>query len=329
MSDFRLASVLNRRHWWWQISIGLAIAVGLLVLLLHKIDGRATVQALSRAQPLWVGAALLSVLLNDITKTFRWRLLFPADQPTPSRRQTFGILMAGQLVNMVLPFRSGDVFRAYFMGRDRGASTAATFGTIGAEKLIDLILLGLVAAFILPLIVLPSSVHTSPVQMLALAVGVSLVWAALILALPHLDRLLLNLGQRFPLCARWADLLHRLLQGLTALREWRKLPQLLAWSGAVWGTAILTNMLLFQAFGMTPSLLYAALVLLFIYGGVSIPMAPGQLGVFEALTVVALRLVGIEPVMALAYALLLHALVLVVPMLFGSVWLFRRTRRLG
>ncbi len=329
MSDTPLTALFARRHWWWQIGLGLIIAIGLLLVLLRNIDGRATLQALAQAQPLWVGAALGSVLLNSITKTFRWRLLFPTDQPTPGRLQTFGILMAGQLMNMVLPFRSGDIFRAYFMGRDRGASTAATLGTIGAEKLVDLILTGLVAALVLPFIVLPPSVHTSPLQMFLLALAVSSVWVGLILALPWLERVLQGLGRRYPVFQRWAGFLHRLLNGLTALREWRKLPQLLLWSLAVWGTAILTNVLLLRAFDLPPSLLYAALVLIIIYGGVSIPVAPGQLGVFEALTVVALHLVGIDGAPALAYALLLHALVLVVPVLFGGMWLLRRARRVA
>lgn len=318
---------LDRRRWAWRIGVGLVLALTLLALLLYNIDGRATVQALAQAKPLWVAAALFSVLLNGLAKTFRWRLLFPTSQPIPSRRQTLGILMAGQLVNSVLPFRGGDVFRAYFMGRDRGASTAATVGTIGAEKLIDLILLGLMVSILLPLIALPPSIHTNQAQMLALALAVGLVWLALIMALPRLESLLMALSRHFPFFGRWAELLRRLLSGLTALREWQRLPPLITWSLAVWATAILTNLLLFQALALPPSFLHAALVLVFIYGGITIPVAPGQLGVFEALTVVALSLVGIEGPMALAYALLLHAAVLFVPLLIGGMWLWRRARR--
>lgn len=320
---------LNRRRWAWRFSIGLTLALALLAILLRNIDGRATMQAMAQAHPLWVGAALLSVLLNGVAKTCRWRLLFPQGQPTPGRRQTLGILLAGQLVNTVIPFRGGDAFRAYFMGRDRGASTAAAVGTIGAEKLIDLILLGLVAAILLPFVVLPPSIHTNQTQMMGVSLAVGLTWLALIMALPRLEMLLTTLSRRFPWLERWVSLLHRILSGLTALRDRRRLPPLLIWSLAVWATAILTNLLLFQALALPPSLLHAALVLVFIYGGISIPVAPGQLGVFEALTVVALGLVGIEGPRALAYALLLHAAVLLVPLLIGGTWLWRRARRWG
>lgn len=329
MTDTRLPSLLARRHWWWQIGLGFLIAAIVLAVLLHNIDGRATWQALRQARPEWVLAALGSVLANSLAKTFRWRLLFPANQPIPRRLQTFGILMAGQLINMVLPFRSGDMFRAYFMGRDRGASTAATMGTIGAEKLADLILMGIVTALVLPLIVLPPSVHSSPWQVLVLVLVVLGGWTALILALPWLERLLLAIARRFPLLQGVAGFVQRLLDGLTALREWRKLPQLVLWSLIVWLTAMLTNLLLFQAFDLPPRLLHAALVLIIIYGGVSIPVAPGQLGIFEALTVVALHLSGITGAVALAYALLLHAVVITVPLLIGSLWLLRRARRLA
>ena len=321
------SSTPNRRRWAWQFGLGLVLALALLAILLRNIDGRATVQALMQARPLWVGAALVSVFLNGVVKSWRWRLLFPPTQPLPGRLQTLGILLAGQLVNTVVPFRGGDAFRAYFIGRDRGASTAAAVGTIGAEKLIDLILLGLVAAILLPFIVLPPDIHTNQQQMLGVSLVVGLAWLALLMALPRLERFLATLSRRFSWLERWVILLHRVLSGLSALRDWHRLPQLIVWSLAVWATAILTNLLLFRALALPPSLLHAALVLVFIYGGISIPVAPGQLGVFEALTVVALGLVGIAGPPALAYALLLHAAVLLIPVLIGGTWLWRRARR--
>ncbi len=304
------------------------IAALIIYLLLSVIDWRATVQALQQAHILWVLAALASVIFNGFAKSQRWRTLFPPDQPPPTRSQTFGILMAGQVVNFVLPLRSGDIFRAYFVGRDRGASTASAFGAIGAEKLIDIILVGFAAAIVLPMVALPSWISADGSQVGAVSLLAALAWLGLILALPWINRLLARWGRRSALAARVAGVMQRLLDGLTALRQWRRLPVVLMWTALVWGTAITTNLLLFRALDMPVELLNALVVLIIIYGGVSVPVVPGQLGVFEGLTVLALSLVGVNSATALAYALLLHVLVLLVPIVFGGWWLLRRTRQM-
>ena len=326
MADSSSPTISISRRRWLLMLLGLLIAAIIFYLLVSAIDWRATVQAFKLANPWWVLAALASIFINGIAKSQRWRTLFPPTQPPPSRSETFGILMAGQVVNSVLLLRSGDIFRAYFAGRDRGASTASAFGTIGAEKLVDVILVGLAAALVLPMVV-PSWVNADQVGIVSLVATAG--WLALLLSLPIINRLLAKWGRHSALSARLAGVLQRLLDGLTALREWRRLPILLLWTAAVWGTAISTNLLLFQALELPPTLLNAVLVLIFIYGGVSIPVTPGQLGVFEGMTVLALSLVGVDPAIALAYALLLHGLVLVLPALFGGLWLYKRSRSAG
>ena len=327
MTDTFSAAGLTNRRWLWKILFGLLIAALIIYLLLNFINWRATLMALQQAQIAWVLAALASVIINGVAKSQRWRTLFPPDQPPPSRSETFGILMAGQVVNFVLPLRSGDIFRAYFAGRDRGASTASAFGAIGAEKLIDVILVGLAAAVVLPLVALPSWIDADGSQVGVVALVAVLGWVGLILALPRINRLLARLGQRSALAARVAGVMQRLLDGLTALRQWRRLPIVLLWTALVWGTAISTNLFLFRALDMPVDLLNALVVLIIIYGGVSVPVVPGHLGVFEGLTVLALSLVGIDSATALAYALLLHMLVLLVPVVIGGWWLVRRARK--
>lgn len=326
MTDSSSTVISFDRRRWLQILLGLLIAAFIFSLLANAIDWRATVQALRQANPWWVLAALASIFVNGIAKSQRWRTLFPPDQPPPGRKETFGILMAGQVVNSVLPLRSGDIFRAYFAGRDRGASTASAFGAIGAEKLVDVILVGLVAAMVLPMVVLPSWVNADGSQVGIVALLAIAVWLGLFLALPTMKRLLASWGQRSAFSARLAGILQNLLDGLTALREWRRLPIMLLWTAAVWGTAITTNLFLFRALALPPSLLNAVLVLIFVYGGVSIPITPGQLGVFEGMIVLALSLASVTPANALAYALLLHGLVLLVPTVFGGLWLYNRSR---
>lgn len=315
----------NRR--WLQLFLGTIIAVAVLYWLFSTIDWQATRLALSKAHLVWVVIALASVFVNSVAKAERWRMLFPADRPTPSHREAFNVLMAGQLTNFILPLRSGDILRAYLVGRDRGASTATAFGTIGAEKVIDLIVIGFLAALVLPWIVLPSWINADGTQVIVLSVLAGLVWLGLCLLLPRIERLLSSLSHHSRLLDKAMAVIRRLLDGFTAVRDLRKLPGLISWTVLVWATAFTTNLLLFQAFDIDAGLLGAVLVLVFVVGGVSIPVTLGNLGIFEGLAVLALSLAGIEPATALAFALLLHLLVLIVPAFFGGTWFLRRLRR--
>ena len=109
-------------------------------------------------------------------------------------------------------------------------------------------------------------------------------------------------------------------QGFAALRNGRSGAELLALSVAVWFTSVLNNYLLIRAFNLEVPWLAAAVVLMILQVGISLPSAPATLGLFEYLVVLALSLFGVDDNTALSYGLLLHAIVLL-PTFIGA-WLF-------
>ena len=66
--------------WRWgryaRMGLGLAISLLCLWLALRDIALDALLVSLRQAQPAWVALALLSVLLTNLAKAVRWRLLF-------------------------------------------------------------------------------------------------------------------------------------------------------------------------------------------------------------------------------------------------------------
>ncbi|NOX62008.1 MAG: flippase-like domain-containing protein [Chloroflexi bacterium] len=306
--------------------VGVLLAALAIYFLSRQVDWAIALAFMRNAQPFWFALAAFSVVFTNAFKSLRWRLLFPPDEPLPSARQVFGALMAGQFLNFMLPLRSGDISRAYFMGRRRGASTASAAGTIGAEKVIDLVILGLLFVLVLPYVVLPDAIG-HPQRNAFIGAGVGLVmWLGVLIALPWTQqRLLPWFMERWPVLAPPLKIFRRLLDGLSALRHRHRLPRLLLFSALAWFSAIATNLLLMQSLGLSRSWLAAILVVLIIQIGVSVPLAPGQIGVFEALAVFALSLTGVSFEQALAFGILLHILVLGVPMIFGLFWLWRQT----
>lgn len=325
MTDVKKVRPASNRRWLLRLTLGIVLAVIAVYFLSRAIHWGTAVAYLKQMAVGWALVAVVSVVSNNLCKAMRWRLLFPPSEPLPRRWDVFGALMTGQMLNFLLPLRSGDLSRAYFMGRHRGASTVSAAGTIGAEKVIDLTITGLLVALVLPYVVLPAWVGTAN-RGVFVGAGVGVVlWLGVFAALPWMQRTLAAFGRRWPALAAVSSFISRLLDGLQSLRHRQRLPGLLAWSVGVWAFALLTNLLLFRAFGIPATLLNAALVLLFILGGVSVPLAPAQIGVFEGMAVLALSLTGVPAEQSLAFAIVLHIIVLGVPMVIGLPWIWRQT----
>ncbi len=311
------------RRWIIRLGAGMLLAGLAIYLLDREVQWQDAFAAAKQVLPFWLCLSFLGIVANSIARALRWRLLFPADQEPPPRRAIFGVLMAGQLLNFVLPLRAGDLTRAYFMGRRRQASTAAAVGTIGAEKVLDLTIVGLLVAFVLPSLVLPSWLGSPGRDAFVGTVVGAIIWSGILLALPWFQRSLATWGARIELLAPLSRFLSRFLDGLAALRHIQRLPALLSWSAIVWLGGILANLFLMRALNLPATFLSATLVMLVIQGGVSVPLTPGQIGIFEALAVLALSLVSISATSGLAFGILLHFLVLVLPLGVGLPWLLR------
>ena len=81
---------------------------------------------------------------------------------------------------------------------------------------------------------------------------------------------------------------------------------------------------LFQAFGLRLSAGAALYLLVVLHVGVAPPSTPGKLGVFHALTVLGLGLLGVDRTTGLAYSAVLHALVYLPQIVLGAAALVVR-----
>ncbi len=307
-----------------RIALGLSLVGVVIYWVQREMDWRAALVHIRNTDFVWFTVALLAILTNNLIKALRWRLLFPADQSPPAPGEAFGAMMSGQLLNFFLPLRSGDVSRAYWMGRQRQASTAIAAGTIGAEKIIDLIVMGCLFAVVVASFVLPAWLDTGPVAvLLQLAIGLA-IWLGLLLAVPTIQAGLIAAAERWPRLASSANSLVRVLHGFSTLRQGKRMPQLWGLTLLAWLAAIAATYAMLIAQQLPATVLIAILVMVIVQGGLSIPIVPGHLGLFEALAIVALAVVGVAAEQALAFGLMLHMAVLAIPLLVGLPWLVHR-----
>jgi uncharacterized membrane protein YbhN (UPF0104 family) len=96
-------------------------------------------------------------------------------------------------------------------------------------------------------------------------------------------------------------------------------------SVAIWGTAVWTNLLTFQALGLQLPWTAAAVLLVVLQAGISVPSVPGRIGLFQYLCILSLGLFGVSQSQSLSYGILLQAIVFILPTLLSgaALWVFR------
>lgn len=100
--------------------------------------------AIQRANYFWIILALIFSFLTYCLRAYRWKyMLEPLGYKTTFWNR-YHAMMIGYLVNMTIP-RAGEASRAAMLYRSDGIPFSTSFGTIIAERAIDLFMLGLVS----------------------------------------------------------------------------------------------------------------------------------------------------------------------------------------
>jgi uncharacterized protein (TIRG00374 family) len=298
----------------------LALGLVLLALAARGIQLGTITTGVSQANPTWVFLAFLSVLGTTACKILRWQHLF-LDSQRPTISSLTAALLVGQLLNAVLPARLGDVGRAYAVSAKQEHNVATVIGTVAAEKTFDVLMLMVFATAAAATTPLPNWLDIS---LLGIAIiGVLLIAVVALIPDQRIAAWSASWDRLLPLrlAHKSAAALLRAKAGLSALRRPSMALISLAWSFAVWMLAACTNFVLFLAFDLRLSFGAALMLLVLLHIGIAPPSSPGRLGVFHALTVAGLAMLGIEQSLSLAYATVLHALVYLPQILPGVLLL--------
>ncbi len=154
---------LRRRFLSIRTLLSFAIAAGLLVLVwvLADLSLEEILDHLSRANPWLIVAAYAVYAVSFPLRTLRWRILLEnaahreESQPRYTLWALFQILYISWFVNGIIPFKIGDLYRAYMARANYSISLTRTLGTIFTERVFDIVtLIGIVlvsATFVLQL----------------------------------------------------------------------------------------------------------------------------------------------------------------------------------
>ncbi len=282
---------------------------------LKELDFQKMWSELQNTNYTWVGASLLMGVAAYVSRAYRWHMQIKPTGYKPSLLHTYRAMMVGYLANLVLP-RMGEVVRCSMLKRTDNVPIHTGFGTVIAERFIDLVML-LVAVGLTFLVEfnrirdfflnLFSDKYTGLEQTMN-----SLYWVfwvllgsmavALFIVLRNLKRLRENLYFQ-----KVVEFIKGMLQGVFSIT---KLDNQLAFWGHtifVWAMYYAMSLVVFMALPATSNLGWGAGLSVLVIGslGMAAPVQ-GGIGVYHLLVQSTLLLYGVPKEEGMAYALLVH-----------------------
>lgn len=316
------------------ILFGLALSAGLVIWLLGRLDLSEVGRALASAAPGPLVFATLSYAALFPLRGLRWAVLLgplaerAGTPPVPVGLATRAFLV-GFMANNVLPARLGDVIRALVLAREARVPRTGSLATVLLEKVFDGLTVVAILGFALatlPLSAEAQAPYRAVGAVMAAGFGGALLACVL---LTWAEEPTLRLAARLlgPLPAGLRDRIlgrcRRVAGGLAALRTPGLGLRVGLLSVAIWLLEVVVYVGVAASLGLDLSFTSLALVMAVLTLGLTAPSAPGFVGVFEALVIPSLGLVGVPPAPAAAFALILHAIHFAPGTLLGAIAAYR------
>lgn len=284
----------NDRRLRFLVFVAVTVAI---VLAARRLNWTRAIQLLATAHPSWLLAAVLSNTTILVCWALFWRALRPVGEGPLSFTRMFEIVSASSSLMNTVPFGGGHASSVVLLAAhgnitQRGAVSVFALDQLGEG--LTKISLFLLVGLLLPL----------PTWMRAGTISASLAVGTLFVVLV--------------VASRWAT-------ELAILKSWRRSAVAL---GSVIGMKVFQLLAIAavqQAFGVNlmpeaTLLVFAAVIL-----GTMVPLAPGNLGTYEASAFLAYRYLGIAPEQALSLAIMQHVCFMIPSVGIGYVFLSRHT----
>lgn len=303
-----------------RLFVGLAISLLCMYLALRGANLAEVFLMVSTIKLVYLLPTTVILMLAFILRAIRWRSLLGPVKAV-SIHSLFSATMIGFMANNVLPFRAGEIVRAYSISRNERISLSSSLASLIVERLFDGVVISLFMILLLLFISFPGWLVN--INYLLLLVYLLFICAAVLLFWAR--------GKRYTWGAkeRWQKVISNFTVGLEVCTNAKQIM----WSGflslAHWLVIGGYYYLLFQACGFRLSFLAAIVLVVIVAIGIMLPAAPGYVGNFQYFTVLGLSLFSVSREEALGYSLIAHAGQFIPVTAVGLVYLFRQSAGLS
>ncbi len=279
------------------IPVGFALYLTWYLIDRMSVDDREKVsQVFTRANYFFIFVSVIFSWLSHYFRALRWRYLLEPMGYKPRFWNSYHAVMIGYFMNLLLP-RAGEVSRAGFLARYEKIPFEKSFGTILAERVIDALLLGLIALVTIAfqydkfdeLWIQLQAMKTSQDGQAENNNWVNIV--LIIIAAAAVGMLVLYAINR-----NFRNRVHLLIRGLgtglTTILHLKKRGAFIFYSLLIWLLYILMYLVCFYAIEETSHLPLEGMMLGFLGGSIGIILVQGGIGVYPMLVATALALYG-------------------------------------
>ena len=281
-----------------------------------------------KADYFWIGISILISLVAFWSRAVRWNLLLEPLHIKPRVYKTILALMSGYFANMFLP-RAGEVARCLMLNKMSKAPFNATFGSVVAERVFDLLALVLLlgAAFFLEFdrisgflseIIIEKFTHLfsslENMYLFLLIMGIFAIGAfAMLWFLRHQIKKITLFQKSYMFAGGvW--------EGVISIRKLEKKWLFLFHTILIWTCYYFMTYVVFFAFAPTAHLGPLAGLVILVLGsiGMSAPVQ-GGIGAFHYLVASALLIYGVNQEDGVSYALILHSSQTLTVIILGGI----------
>lgn len=270
----------------------------------------------------WIVVSLIIGLISHISRTLRWGLMIEPIGHKPRFVNTFMAVMIGYLMNMAFP-RMGEISRCGVIARYEKISFTKLFGTVVAERLIDVISLLLLLFIVIfsQFGQMISFLQRNPeIQEKLTSVFASpyLIIAVIVLAL--LVFIFRNTFKQTTIFKKIVGILLNFKEGFISIRLIKRKGWFWFHSAFIWFCYYLMLYTIFFAFEFTSGLNPVAGLTTFVFASFGM-VAPvqGGIGAWHFMAIEGLRLYGVAYENGVIFAFVAHASMTVMIIAIGLI----------
>lgn len=287
-----------------KVGVPLAIGVWLVFYFYDALDEQQRAElfaAFRQADLRWLAVATVVGWLSHVARSWRWRYILDPLGYQPGFWNCYHAVMAGYFLNLFIP-RAGEASRALSLYRTEKVPFEKGFGTIMAERAVDMLMLLGIAAITLLLQLDKMDLFKSRIEAFRSsqgpATGQGFAWGPWIIGLLVLGVLAgaYLFATRPALRDKLRELARGFGQGLQSVFRTRHKGGFILHTFLIWGAYVGMFQLGFYALPETTVVPTAGVMAGFVAGAIGIVLVQGGIGVYPAFVALIVSIYMLPPV---------------------------------
>ncbi|MGB0165668.1 MAG: lysylphosphatidylglycerol synthase transmembrane domain-containing protein [Luteibaculum sp.] len=290
----------------FKVAFFLSLGIGLIFLFTRQFgeeEKQEIINAITHADYSWIILSMVFGTLAHISRAMRWKQLLEPMGHNPSTRNTFFAVMVMYFANLAIP-RLGEVSRCAILRRYEKVPMEKSFGTVVAERAIDLVVLGLIFLFTLAIqwdMVMDGFKAIQGLGAKNEADAEKSNWFLPTLAIVGLSvggiLFLFRKNARIQLIySKVLSLIMGFVSGLKSAFKVKKPLTFLAHSIFIWLMYFVMVYICFFSIPQTSELPWLSGFTILIFGSLGIILVPGGIGIYPLIVAKVLFLYGVEEI---------------------------------